>query len=113
MTPGKELFYVSFASLCPSSLANLATVARIQIHLKRHHPDIWRSFGNPRIPFFAVMNEETHEASPAFNAFLRSKQRQALQDEALNRLILMKRRLRWVAGLAFVACGVLLVVVKP
>lgn len=113
MTPGKELFYVSFAVLCLSCLANLATVTRIQTHIKRNYPDIWKSFGNPRIPFFALMNDQAHPAAPLFNAFLRSERRQALQDPTLDGLIVMKRRLLWVGGLAFVASCVLIFVAKP
>ena len=113
MTPGRELFFASFVLLCLCCLGNLVIITRIQIHIRRHHPDIWRSFGNPRIPFFAVMGDEGHPASPAFHAFLQSNRRRALQDETLDRLILMKRWLVWMAVPLFVACAAMILVVKP
>jgi len=113
MTPGKELFYASFVVLCLSCLGNLAIVARIQSHIKRRYPDIWRSFGDPPVPTFAVMGDQGNAASPLISAFLQSKRRRALQDETLDRLIRLRRRVVWVAAVAFVASGVLIFVAKP
>jgi hypothetical protein len=115
MSPGKELFYVSFAVLCVSCLANIVMVQRIRNHIRGHHPDIWRSFGwrNASRFTFTRKEGEDEEAAAAFSAFLRSKRPLELQDETLERLVRMRYRLFWVAGPAFVTTGVLLFLFKP
>ena len=115
MTPGKEFFYVVYAILCLCCLTNIAIGRRIRLHLKRHHPDIWRSFGFPEVSFFSMSRNEAQEdaASGALAAFLRSERRQALRDKTLERLLLTRRRLIWAGVPVFVATLVLMIIVRP